>query len=132
MQATAFALISRLIPIRQMRIFCWAMRYFARKRPLESLAEFTAGARFRRPKADELMTVASDYVMLGDFADADKWFTEVTVETPNNPDAWYLLGRTKYNENAFRCGSIEFRACAWRCVRNTLRPKIIWAWCCAN
>jgi tetratricopeptide (TPR) repeat protein len=92
---------------------------FREKKALESLAEFTAGARTRRPKADELMTVASDYVMLGDFADADKWFTEVTVEAPNNPDAWYLLGRTKYNENAFAVAQSSFeRALA-------LRPKYI-------
>jgi tetratricopeptide (TPR) repeat protein len=74
---------------------------FREQKAKESLAEFTAGAKYRRPKADELKTVASDYVMLGDYADADKWFTEVTRETPNDADAWYLLGRTKYNESGF-------------------------------
>jgi tetratricopeptide (TPR) repeat protein len=74
---------------------------FREQNAVESLAEFTAGARTRRPKADELKTVASDYVLLRDYADADKWFTEVTVEDPNDDDAWYLLGRTKYNENGF-------------------------------
>ena len=74
---------------------------FREQKAADSLAEFTAGARVRRPKADGLKTVASDYVLLGDFADADKWFTEVTVEAPNDADAWYLLGRTKYNENSF-------------------------------
>jgi Flp pilus assembly protein TadD len=68
---------------------------------VDSLAEFTAGARSRRPRADELKAVASDYVLLRDFADADKWFTEVIVEKPDDADAWYLLGRTKYNENSF-------------------------------
>jgi Flp pilus assembly protein TadD len=67
----------------------------------DSLAEFTAGAKFQRPGPRELRIVASNYVLLGDFADADKWFTEVTGETPNDPTAWYLLGRTKYNENRF-------------------------------
>jgi Tfp pilus assembly protein PilF len=74
---------------------------FREQKAKESLAEFTTGARYRRPQADELKTVASDYVMLGAYGDADKWFTEVTRETPNDADAWYLLGRTKYNESGF-------------------------------
>lgn len=92
---------------------------FREQKAVESLAEFTAGAKFRRPRADELMTVASDYVLLGDFADADKWFTEVTVEAPNNPDAWYLLGRSKYNENAFAAAQSSFDHAL------ALRPKYI-------
>lgn len=75
---------------------------FREKKAKESLAEFTAGAKYRRPKADELKTVASDYVLLGDYADADKWFSEVVTETPNDADTWYLLGRTKYSESNFR------------------------------
>jgi Flp pilus assembly protein TadD len=74
---------------------------FREQRARESLAEFTAGAKYQRPGSGELRTVASDYVLLGDFADADNWFSQVTVETPQDPDAWYLLGRTKYNENRF-------------------------------
>jgi tetratricopeptide (TPR) repeat protein len=74
---------------------------FRERRPKDSLAEFTAGAKYRRPKADELKIVASDYVMLGDYMDADKWFSQVTADSPSDADAWYLLGRTKYNENRF-------------------------------
>ena len=74
---------------------------FREQKARESLAEFTAGAKIKHPGASELRIVASDYVLLGDFADADKWFSAVTAETPNDPDAWYLLGRTKYNENRF-------------------------------
>ena len=92
---------------------------FREQKAVESLAEFTAGARTRRPKADELKTVASDYVLLGDFADADKWFTEVTRETPGDADAWYLLGRTKYNENAFADAASDFERSL------SLRPKSV-------
>jgi tetratricopeptide (TPR) repeat protein len=74
---------------------------FREQKAKESLAEFTAGAKYRRPKADELKTVASDYVMLGAYADADKWFSQVTAEKPTDANAWYLLGRTKYNESSF-------------------------------
>jgi len=74
---------------------------FREQQPRESLAEFTAGAKYRRPKADELKTVASDYVLLGDYADADKWFSAVTEESPSDADAWYLLGRAKYSESRY-------------------------------
>jgi tetratricopeptide (TPR) repeat protein len=74
---------------------------FREQKAKESLAEFTAGAKYRRPDASELRTVASDYVLLGDYADADKWFTEVTRENPADDDAWYLLGRSKYSESGF-------------------------------
>ncbi|MGH9585970.1 MAG: tetratricopeptide repeat protein [Acidobacteriaceae bacterium] len=75
--------------------------YFREAKPRESLAAFTSGARFRHPEANELKIVASDYVLLRDFPDAQKWFSEVTRLTPNDSDAWYLLGRTQYNEDQF-------------------------------
>jgi len=74
---------------------------FREEKAVDSLAAFTAGARTRTPKANEFKTIASDYVLLGDYADADKWFTRVVAEMPDDADSWYLLGRTKYNENAF-------------------------------
>jgi Flp pilus assembly protein TadD len=74
---------------------------FRRQEAKESLAEFTAGAAIQRPHADELKIVASDYVMLGDYGDADKWFTAVVVEKPDDSDTWYLLGRAKFNESNF-------------------------------
>jgi tetratricopeptide (TPR) repeat protein len=85
----------------------------------ESLAEFTAGARVRRPKPDELKTVASDYVLLHAYSDADKWFSEVLVESPNDADAWYLLGRTKYNEERYDEAASSFERAL------LLRPKYI-------
>lgn len=66
-----------------------------------SLAEFTAGAKYRDPGAHDLKTVAFDYVLLGDFVDADKWLTKMLEWTPNDSEGWYYLGRTKYNENRF-------------------------------
>lgn len=75
--------------------------YFREAKPRDSLAAFTSGAHFRHPAADDLKVVASDYVLLGDFPDAQKWYSEVTRQRPNDPDAWYLLGRTQYNEDQF-------------------------------
>lgn len=82
--------------------------YFREDKPKESLAAFTAGARYRFPAADDLKVVASDYVVLGDFPDAQKWFAKVTQERPNDADAWYLLGRTQYNEDQFAASINSF------------------------
>ena len=93
--------------------------FFHQKKPKDSLAEFTEGAKGRRPTVDELTIVASDYVLLKDFSDADKWFSEVTIQTPYNANAWYLLGRTKYNEQRFD----EAISCFERSL--SLRPRYV-------
>jgi len=82
---------------------------FREQKAKESLAEFTEGAKYRHPHAEELKTVASDYVLLGDYSDADTWFTAVTAETPSDANAWYLLGRTRYNENFFEPAVAAFQ-----------------------
>lgn len=74
---------------------------FREQKAAQSLREYTAGARLQRPSADDLKIVSFDYVLLGDYADADKWMSMVVSETPLDAHAWYLLGRTKYNENRF-------------------------------
>jgi tetratricopeptide (TPR) repeat protein len=74
---------------------------FVQAKAKESLAEYTQGAKYRAPGARDLKVVASDYVVLGDFGDADKWFSKVVEWTPQDVQAWYDLGRTKYNENRF-------------------------------
>jgi Flp pilus assembly protein TadD len=82
---------------------------FREHKATESLAEFTEGAKTRRPDSTELRTVASDYVLLGDFEDAGKWFSTIAQETPNDPTIWYLLGRTKYNEGHFEEAISNFK-----------------------
>lgn len=74
-----------------------------------SLAEFTVGARTRRPAADDFRIIASDYVLLHDYSDAVKWFLEVAKETPSDPVAWYLLGRAQYNNQDFRSAITSFQ-----------------------
>lgn len=76
-----------------------------------SLAEFTAGAKYRAPSAADLKVVAFDYVLLGDYLDADKWLTKMLQWAPNDSDGWYHLGRTKYSENRFAEGISAFQQC---------------------
>jgi len=67
-----------------------------------SLAEFTSGAQYGKPTPSDLKIVALDYILLGDYPDADKWLTKMLEWTPNDSEGWYYLGRTKYNENRFQ------------------------------
>jgi tetratricopeptide (TPR) repeat protein len=76
-----------------------------------SLAEYTEGARYRTPGAAELEVVASDYVLLKDYPDADKWFTKAVEMNPKDVLGWYYLGRTKYNENRFEEAVAAFQQC---------------------
>lgn len=74
---------------------------FLQQKPAQSLEQYTAGARNQQPSPDDLKIVSFDYVLLGDYTDADKWLSMVVSETPQDAHAWYLLGRAKYNENRF-------------------------------
>jgi tetratricopeptide (TPR) repeat protein len=75
---------------------------YRENKPQDSLAEYTAAAGIRKPTASDLAVVATDYILLRDYADADKWLSQATGWAPENAQYWYLLGRTKYNENRFQ------------------------------
>ncbi len=89
---------------------------FRQRKCTKSLKSYTAGAVLRRPSPDDLLVVASDYVQLGDYADAARWLTVVTAEAPANPTAWYLLGRAQYMQDH----AAEALAAFQRCLE--LRP----------
>ncbi|MBV8709219.1 MAG: tetratricopeptide repeat protein [Acidobacteriaceae bacterium] len=84
---------------------------FRRARASASLAEYTEGAKYRKPSAADLQVVGADYVVLGDFPDADKWFTKSVEWDPASVLGWYYLGRTKYNENRFEEAVAAFQRC---------------------
>lgn len=84
---------------------------YRENQPRQSLAEYTAGARLRKPDANDLAVVAMDYILLDDYADADKWLTVATTWTPGNELYWYYLGRTKYAENHFQEAIAIFTRC---------------------
>jgi len=83
----------------------------SKKNAKASLAEFTAGARYRTPSAFDLKIVSLDYVLLDDYMDADKWLTRSLEWNPTDSDGWYQLGRTKYNENRFTEAIDAFKKC---------------------
>jgi tetratricopeptide (TPR) repeat protein len=84
---------------------------FRQAKATMSLAEYTEGAKYRKPSALDLQAVGADYVLLGDFSDADKWFTKSVEWDPTSVLGWYYLGRTKYNENRFEEAVEAFQHC---------------------
>jgi tetratricopeptide (TPR) repeat protein len=76
-----------------------------------SLAEYTEGAKFRKPTAADLEAVGGDYVLLKDYTDADVWFSKAVDWNPKDALGWYYLGRTKYNENRFDEAVTAFQKC---------------------
>jgi tetratricopeptide (TPR) repeat protein len=84
---------------------------FRDARAKESLAEFTAGARYHVPNAFDLKIVAFDYILLKDYIDADHWLTRSLQGDPRDAQAWYYLGRTKYSESQFPESIEAFEQC---------------------
>ena len=84
---------------------------YREEKPRESLAEYTSGARLRKPEANDLAVVAMDYILLSDYADADKWLTQATAWSPSDERYCYYLGRTKYAENHFQEAVDVFGRC---------------------
>lgn len=77
----------------------------------DSLAAYTEGAKFGRPSAFDLKIVSFDYVLLGDYVSADKWLTLALQWDSSDAEAWYYLGRAKYNENRFEEAIQAFQKC---------------------
>lgn len=91
--------------------FLLGLILFKQGRAKESLAEYTEGAKHHDPGAEDLKIVALDYVVLGDFSNADQWLTKSVGWNPKDAEAWYYLGRTKYNENRFAEAIEAFQRC---------------------
>ena len=79
-----------------------AFTLFKENKPADSLKEYTGAARQRAPHAADLETVALDYVLLGDYADADHWIRYSLSLDANNAEAWYEAGRIEYTLNYFK------------------------------
>jgi tetratricopeptide (TPR) repeat protein len=84
---------------------------FSEQKAAASLAEYTAGGRYRKPTAEDLMAIAADYILLNDNEDADKWLSEATRLQPENALAWYYLGRARFYESRYSEAASIFLTC---------------------
>jgi Flp pilus assembly protein TadD len=70
-------------------------------KPKDSLEEYTRAAALQTPSAEQLREVGQDYVLLGDYPDAGKWFLRSLDLNRADPEGWYSLGRLRYTEQRF-------------------------------
>ncbi len=70
-------------------------------KPRESLDTYTQAAYYRVPTANELRSVALDYVLLNDYEDAIHWLERAVKMEPNNKDVLYSLGRCYYSKDRY-------------------------------
>jgi tetratricopeptide (TPR) repeat protein len=83
----------------------------AREGAKASLQEYAEGAKSREPGAFDLKIAALDQILLEDYGAADKLLALSLGRDPTDADAWYVLGRTKYNENRFAEAASAFEGC---------------------
>ncbi len=70
-------------------------------KPKESLETYTQAARLQKPNAEELRSVALDYVLLDDYNDAIHWLQIAVSMEPGNADVLYSLGRCLYSQSRY-------------------------------
>jgi tetratricopeptide (TPR) repeat protein len=70
-------------------------------KPKESLETYTKAARLQKPSAEQLRSVALDYVLLADYDDAIHWLKIAASFDPGNTDILYSLGRCLYSQNKY-------------------------------
>ena len=70
-------------------------------KPAESLEIYTQAAAAQKPDADQLRSVALDYVLLNDFKDAIHWLEVAASFEPRNIDVLYSLGRCYYSQGKY-------------------------------
>jgi tetratricopeptide (TPR) repeat protein len=77
----------------------------------ESLAEFSAGSKYRDPSAADLRIVALDYILLKDNKSAERWLALALKQQPDDAEGWYFLGRTRYSQDEFVPAIEAFERC---------------------
>lgn len=80
-------------------------------RALDSLAAYTVAAASREPTSEDLNAVASDYILLKAYTDAEHWLLMAVRQSPESRQSWYLLGRTQYSLDHAADAAASFQRC---------------------
>jgi tetratricopeptide (TPR) repeat protein len=78
-------------------------------KPKESLETYTQAAHLEKPDAEQLRSVAMDYVLLDDYDDAVHWLEVALSLDPKNADVLYSLGRCLYSQSKYADAEAMFQ-----------------------
>jgi tetratricopeptide (TPR) repeat protein len=70
-------------------------------KPKESLETYTRAAHLQKPNAEQLRSVALDYVLLNDYSEAIHWLQTALSFDPHDIDVLYSLARCFYTQSEF-------------------------------
>ncbi len=90
-------------------LYLLAFIRFRENQPKESLELFTAAAKVKPPTADDFKIIALNYALLNDYASTARYLEECLKLDPENIEARYHLGRTRYQQNEFDLAIAAFR-----------------------
>lgn len=82
---------------------------FRERKLIDSLSAYTTAAELRQPNAADLSAVASVYVLLKDYPDAEHWLLQAVRLAPEKAETWYLLGRTQFNQDHAALAAASFQ-----------------------
>jgi tetratricopeptide (TPR) repeat protein len=77
-------------------------------KPKESLEIYTQAAQQQKPDAEQLRSVALDYVLLNDYPDAIHWLETALSIDPKNVEVLYSLGRCFYTQGDYRKAEVLY------------------------
>lgn len=78
-------------------------------KPKESLQTYTRAASLQKPDAEELRSVALDYVLLDDYPDAIHWLETAASLDSNNVEVLYSLARCLYTQGQYHKAETLYR-----------------------
>jgi tetratricopeptide (TPR) repeat protein len=78
-------------------------------KPHESIDTYTQAARLQKPDAQQVRSVALDYVLLNDYDQAIHWLQIAFSMDPSDADIAYSLGRCFYTQQRFTEAEAMYR-----------------------
>ena len=83
---------------------------------------------FNVPSAFDLKIVALDYILLGDYPDADKWMTKALDGDPSDEQGWYLRRAHPVQTRRVRPALSRRLATHFALIRTIAKRRTTWDW----